>query len=91
MASFSLTQWLVVLAVVLIVFGAGRLPKTMGDLAKGVRAFRAGLRDDSADGAVPADAAAATPTPLPPQGGHAPAGTGATVAAAASRVEVRGE
>jgi sec-independent protein translocase protein TatA len=39
---------LVVLAVVLIVFGAGRLPKAMGDLARGMRAFRTGMRDDAA-------------------------------------------
>ena len=52
MGSFSLSHWLVVLVIILIVFGAGRLPKTMGDLAKGVRAFRSGMReDDAADGA----------------------------------------
>jgi sec-independent protein translocase protein TatA len=48
MGSFSLTHWLVVLAVVLIVFGAGRLPKAMGELARGMRAFRTGMRDDAA-------------------------------------------
>ncbi|CAK0753486.1 hypothetical protein CCP1ISM_5030002 [Azospirillaceae bacterium] len=31
---------------ILILFGAGRLPTVMGDLAKGVKAFRAGLKDD---------------------------------------------
>ena len=46
MGSFSLSHWLVVLAVVLIVFGAGRLPKAMGELAKGFRSFRTGLRED---------------------------------------------
>ena len=48
MGSFSLTHWLVVLAIVLILFGAGRIPRTMGDLARGVRAFRTGMRDDGA-------------------------------------------
>jgi sec-independent protein translocase protein TatA len=47
MGSFSLTHWLVVLAVVLIVFGAGRLPKAMGEFARGIRAFRTGMRDDA--------------------------------------------
>jgi sec-independent protein translocase protein TatA len=50
MGSFSLTHWLVVLVIVLIVFGAGKLPKVMGDLGKGVRSFKAGLKDDDADG-----------------------------------------
>jgi sec-independent protein translocase protein TatA len=45
MGSFGVSHWLVVLAVVLILFGAGRIPKTMGDLARGVRAFRTGMRD----------------------------------------------
>ena len=48
MGSFSIGHWLVVLAVVLIVFGAGRLPQTMGDLAKGVRNFKRGMREDAA-------------------------------------------
>jgi sec-independent protein translocase protein TatA len=49
MGSFSLSHWIVVLVIILIVFGAGRLPKTMGDIAKGVRAFRSGMREDAAD------------------------------------------
>jgi sec-independent protein translocase protein TatA len=39
---------LVVLAIVLIVFGAGRIPKAMGDLARGIRSFRTGMRDENA-------------------------------------------
>jgi sec-independent protein translocase protein TatA len=48
MGSFSLSHWLVVLVIVLIVFGAGRVPKAMGDLARGMRAFRTGMREDNA-------------------------------------------
>ncbi|MEJ0062610.1 MAG: twin-arginine translocase TatA/TatE family subunit [Alphaproteobacteria bacterium] len=39
----SIWHLLVVLAVVLVVFGAGKLPRVMGDLGKGVRNFKAGL------------------------------------------------
>ena len=46
MGTFSLSHWLVVLAIVLIVFGAGRIPNAMGDLARGIRAFRTGMKDD---------------------------------------------
>lgn len=44
----SIWHLLVVLAVVLVVFGAGKLPNIMGDLGKGVRNFKAGLegKDD---------------------------------------------
>lgn len=48
MGSFSLSHWVVVLAIVMIVFGAGRIPKAMGDLARGIRAFHTGMRDDNA-------------------------------------------
>jgi sec-independent protein translocase protein TatA len=37
----------VVLAVFLILIRAGRIPKAMGDLARGLRAFRTGIRDDN--------------------------------------------
>jgi sec-independent protein translocase protein TatA len=40
MGSFSLSHWLIVLVVILILFGAGRIPAAMGDLARGIRAFR---------------------------------------------------
>ena len=46
MGSFSLTHWLVVLAIILIVFGAGKLPRVMGDFAKGIKNFKAGMKDD---------------------------------------------
>lgn len=42
----SLSHLLLVLLAVLFVFGAGRLPTMMRDLAKGLRAFKDGLKDD---------------------------------------------
>ena len=46
MGTLSLSHWLVVLAIVLILFGAGRIPSAMGDLARGIRAFRTGMREE---------------------------------------------
>jgi sec-independent protein translocase protein TatA len=46
LGSFSLTHWLIVLCVILIVFGAGKLPRVMGDFAKGIKSFKAHLHDD---------------------------------------------
>lgn len=43
-------HWVIVLAVILIVFGAGKLPNVMGDFAKGIKSFKAGLKDDDEDG-----------------------------------------
>ena len=51
MGSFSIWHWLVVLAIVLLVFGGrGKIPVLMGDFAKGIKAFKSGLKepDDAA-------------------------------------------
>ena len=47
MGSMSLVHWLVVLAIVLVLFGAGKLPRVMGDFAKGIKAFRAGMKEEA--------------------------------------------
>jgi sec-independent protein translocase protein TatA len=61
LGSFSLGHWLVVLCVILIVFGAGKLPRVMGDFAKGIKSFKANLGDDE-----PAAPATITPDNRPP-------------------------
>jgi sec-independent protein translocase protein TatA len=50
MGIFSVAHWLVVLAIVLLLFGAGRIPNAMNDLARGLRAFRTGIGDDKSEG-----------------------------------------
>jgi len=52
MGSFSLMHWMIVLLIVLLLFGAGKLPRVMGDFAKGLKAFKAGMKDDDSDEAV---------------------------------------
>ncbi len=42
----SILHWVIVLLVVLLVFGAGRLPRVMSDIGKGIRALRDGLKED---------------------------------------------
>ncbi|HEY1447274.1 MAG TPA: twin-arginine translocase TatA/TatE family subunit [Caulobacteraceae bacterium] len=47
MGSFSPVHWLIIGAVVLLLFGGrGKLSGLMGDAAKGIRAFRDGLKGD---------------------------------------------
>jgi len=43
----SLTHIILLLVVVLVIFGAGKLPQIMGDLGKGMRNFKSGLNDAS--------------------------------------------
>ena len=49
MGSFSIWHWLIVLVVVLLVFGRGKIPELMGDMAKGIKSFKKGMSDDEAD------------------------------------------
>ncbi len=39
---------LLVVLVILFFFGAGRLPRLMEDLAKGIKSFKQGLKDEDA-------------------------------------------
>ena len=83
MGSMSLMHWLVVLAIVLVLFGAGKLPRVMGDFAKGIKAFKAGMKEED-------ETAETTPPPAqvtaPAAPGAAPA---ATVTAPAASVASR--
>ena len=72
----SLVHWLVVLAIVLVLFGAGKLPRVMGDFAKGIKAFKAGMKEEDENAA----AATAAPQVTPP-----PAATAAPTATASER------
>ncbi|OCP00949.1 MULTISPECIES: twin-arginine translocase TatA/TatE family subunit [unclassified Ensifer] len=48
MGSFSIWHWLIVLVVVLLLFGRGKIPELMGDVAKGIKNFKKGMTDDEA-------------------------------------------
>ena len=42
-------EWIIVLVIIMIVFGAGKLPKVMAQMGKGVRAFKDGVNDGDKD------------------------------------------
>lgn len=46
-------EWIIILAVVLLVFGVGRVSKLGEELGKGIKAFRHGLRDGQEDEETP--------------------------------------
>ena len=56
MGTFSIWHWLIVLAVVLVLFGGGgKIPKLMKDMGSGINAFKKGLKDDDKKGADDGD------------------------------------
>ena len=61
MGSFSLWHWIVVGAIVLVLFGGkGKISDLMGDFAKGIKSFKKGLsEDDEKPAEKPADPAVA--------------------------------
>lgn len=46
MGSMSIWHWLVVAVIVLLLFGRGKIPELMGDVAKGIKSFKAGMKDE---------------------------------------------
>jgi sec-independent protein translocase protein TatA len=46
MGSLSIWHWIVVIAVVLLLFGRGKISDLMGDVAQGIKAFKKGMKDD---------------------------------------------
>ena len=41
----SIWQVVLVLVIILILFGAGKIPRVMGDVAKGIKSFKAGMKE----------------------------------------------
>jgi sec-independent protein translocase protein TatA len=46
MGGLSLWHWIIVIAVVLLLFGRGKISELMGDVAQGIKAFKKGMQDD---------------------------------------------
>ncbi len=74
MGGLSIWHWLIVLAVVLLLFGTGKVSNLMGDFAKGIKAFKKNMAEDDvsmeATAERPAGSIAAPNAPL-----NTPAGT----------------
>lgn len=53
MGSMSLWHWIVVIGVVLLLFGRGKISELMGDVAQGIKAFKKGMSEDDTATAEP--------------------------------------
>lgn len=66
MGGLSLWHWIIVLVVVLLLFGRGRISEIMGDFGKGIKSFKEGINEESGDHRAPtppAQIASSTPEP----------------------------
>ena len=64
MGGFSLWHWVIVLVVVLLLFGRGRVSEIMGDFGKGIKSFKQGLSEDDKPASPPAQIPAADASPV---------------------------
>ena len=55
MGSLSIWHWIVVIAVVLLLFVRGKISDLMGDVAQGIKSFKKGLQDDDKNVDKPAE------------------------------------
>ena len=46
MGSFSIWHWIIVIFLILVLFGRGKVSELMGDVAKGIKSFKKGMADD---------------------------------------------
>jgi sec-independent protein translocase protein TatA len=63
-ATWSLPQLLIVLLLVVLLFGKGKVSDLMGDVAKGIKSFKKGLADEDSPAPPQSTQAASTPKPL---------------------------
>ncbi len=53
MGSLSIWHWIIVIGVVLLLFGRGKISELMGDVAQGIKAFKKGMSEDETSGSQP--------------------------------------
>ena len=46
MGAFSIWHWIIVLIIVLLLFGKGKIPSLMADMAKGIKSFKSNMKED---------------------------------------------
>ena len=49
------TEWIIILAVVLVIFGGKKIPELMGGLGKGIKSFKKGLNSPDSEGSTSND------------------------------------
>jgi sec-independent protein translocase protein TatA len=48
MGAFSIWHWIIVLIIVLLLFGKGKIPTLMADMAKGIKSFKKNMSEEDA-------------------------------------------
>jgi sec-independent protein translocase protein TatA len=75
MGGFSLWHWIVVLLIVLVLFGRGRVADIMGEFGKGLKSFKQGMSDEETKPAPPPAQITAPPASQATVNGETPVET----------------
>jgi sec-independent protein translocase protein TatA len=75
MGSLSIWHWIVVIAVVLLLFGRGKISDLMGDVAQGIKAFKKGMQDDDKTAEKPTEPVKTIDHSAPPQAARSDVGS----------------
>ena len=59
MGSMSIVHWMIVIAVIVLLFGRGKISGLMADVADGIKSFKKGMQEDD-----PGSSPATSPEPL---------------------------
>lgn len=46
MGAMSIWHWVILLLIVVLLFGRGKISEVMGDVAKGIKSFKKGMAED---------------------------------------------
>jgi sec-independent protein translocase protein TatA len=66
MGEFSPIHWLIVVAIIVILFGGRRIPEVMRGMGEGIRSFKEGMRGDGSSGGTPPTSSTTPPPTNPP-------------------------
>jgi sec-independent protein translocase protein TatA len=78
MGGASIWHWIIVGLIVVLLFGRGKISEMMGDVAKGIKAFKKGMAEEDTAAAAPTQPSSSEPVKTLD---HQPS-TGATTATA---------
>jgi sec-independent protein translocase protein TatA len=67
MGSFSVFHWIVVIGVVALLFGRGKISGLMGDVAQGIKSFKRGMAEDEGGAEKPEPVVAPASYPVTPR------------------------
>lgn len=83
----SMGHLILLLVIVLVVFGAGKIPQIMGDVAKGLKAFKKGMKDEENETSSDSDFSFSTKDSMKENAHHKDATAKGTTPAAAVILE----